>query len=123
MHELFIDFKKAYDSVRRQVLHNILNELGIPMKLVGLIKTCQKETCSSVRVGMFPINGLDSDSLRAGRSEDRIPVGARFPAPVQTGPGAYQTSYTTGTGSFQGVKRSGRGVSTQPHVAPRLKKV
>jgi hypothetical protein len=45
----------------------------------------------------------------AGRSEDRIPVGARFSVPVQTGPGAYPTSYTMGTGSFPGVNRPGRG--------------
>ena len=44
-----------------------------------------------------------SDSLRNGRSGDRIPVGARFSAPVQTGPGAYPASYIMGTGSFQGV--------------------
>ena len=88
-------------------MYNILNESGIPMKLVRLLKTCLKET---VRVGMFPINGLDSDSLGAGRSEDRIPVGARFSAPVQTGPGAYPASYTMGTGSFPGVTRLGRGV-------------
>ena len=31
-------------------------------------------------------------------------------APVQTGPGAHPTSYTMGTGSFPGVKWSGRGV-------------
>jgi len=32
--------------------------------------------------------------------------GARFYAHVQTGPGAYPVSYTIGTGSFMGVKRS-----------------
>ena len=36
----------------------------------------------------------------AGRSGDRIPVGARFSAPVQTGPGASPASYTMGTGSL-----------------------
>jgi purine nucleoside phosphorylase len=34
VHQLFVDFKKAYDSVRREVLYNILKEFGIPMKLV-----------------------------------------------------------------------------------------
>ena len=42
---------------------------------------------------------LCSDSLRAGRSEDRIPVVARFSAPVQIVPGAHPASYTMGTGS------------------------
>ena len=36
--------------------------------------------------------------------------GARFSAPVRTGPGAHPASYTMGTGSFPGVKRPGRGV-------------
>ena len=64
MHQLFIDFKKAYDLVMREVLCNILIEFGIPMKLVRLIKMCLTETYSRVRVGknlsdMFPIrNGL-----------------------------------------------------------------
>jgi hypothetical protein len=43
--------KKAYDSVRRGVLYNILIEFGIPRKLVGLIKMCLNETYSTVRIG------------------------------------------------------------------------
>ena len=63
-HQLFIDFKKACDSVRREALYNILIEFGIPKKLVRLIKMCLTETYSRVRVcknlsEMFPIrNGL-----------------------------------------------------------------
>src|SRR5215469_7245507 len=34
VHHLFIDFKKAYDSVRREVLYNILIKFGVPKKLV-----------------------------------------------------------------------------------------
>ena len=30
VHQLFIDFKKAYDSVRKEVLYNILIEFGVP---------------------------------------------------------------------------------------------
>jgi hypothetical protein len=86
MHQLFIDFKKANDSVRREVkkandsvrrevkkandsvrrevLFNILIEFGIPVKLVRLIKMCMKDMCCRVLGGKhlsdrFPIrNGL-----------------------------------------------------------------
>ena len=63
VHQLFIDFKKTYDSVRREVLYNSLIEFGIPMKLVRLIRMCLNETFSRVRVGkrlsdMFPIKNL-----------------------------------------------------------------
>jgi hypothetical protein len=44
-----------------------------------------------------------------GRSGDRIPVGVKFSAPVQTGPEAHPASCKTGTGSFPGV-RCGRSV-------------
>jgi len=51
VHQLFIDFKKPWDSVSRKVLCNILTELGIPKKLVQLIKICQNETYSAAWVG------------------------------------------------------------------------
>jgi len=49
--------------------------------------------------------------LWAGRSGDRMPMGARFSAPVRVP-----------TVSFPGVKRPGRGVDHPPHLAPRFKK-
>jgi len=62
-----------------------------------------------------------SDSLRAGRSGDRISVETRFSAPVQNGPGAHPASCTTGTGSFPGVKPSGRGVDHPPPSRAEVK--
>jgi sorting nexin-29 len=50
-YHLFIDFKKAYDSVRREILCNIVIEFVIPKKLARLIKMCLTETYSRVRVG------------------------------------------------------------------------
>jgi len=64
VHQLFIDFKKTYDSVRREVLYKILLEFDIPRKLVRLVKMSLTETYSRVQVGKnvsdrFPIrNGL-----------------------------------------------------------------
>jgi hypothetical protein len=46
--QLFIDFEKAYDSVRKEVWYNNLVELGIHMKLGRLIKMCLNETYSKV---------------------------------------------------------------------------
>jgi hypothetical protein len=45
MRHLFVDFKKAYDSVRREVLYSILIEFGVPMIVARLIKICISETC------------------------------------------------------------------------------
>ena len=61
VHQLFIDFKKAYDSVRREILYTILIEYDILKKLVRLIKKWMTKTYSRVRVGknlseMFPIS-------------------------------------------------------------------
>jgi hypothetical protein len=64
VHQLFIDFRKAYDSVTREVFYNIVIESGIPRKLVGLIQMYLNETYSTLRIAKyqsvkFPIqNGL-----------------------------------------------------------------
>ena len=70
VHRLFIDFKKAHKSIRREVLYNILIDFGIPMKLLRLIKKmCMNKTYSTVRVykhlsDMLPIrNGLTQGML------------------------------------------------------------
>jgi hypothetical protein len=47
VHQLFVDFKKACESVRMEVLYNILIEFGIPLKLVRLIKLCPKHIAQS----------------------------------------------------------------------------
>jgi hypothetical protein len=49
--QLFIDFKKAHDSVRREVLYSILIEFGIPRKLDGIIKICLNEFHITVQTG------------------------------------------------------------------------
>ena len=65
VHQLFIDFKKAYDSIRREVLYKTLIEFGIPRKLVRLIKMSLTGIYSRFRVGkivsgrFFIRNGLN----------------------------------------------------------------
>jgi hypothetical protein len=49
-------------------------------------------------------------------------VGARFFAPVQTGPGAHPASCTMGTGSFPGVKRPGRDADHLPPCSAEVTK-
>jgi hypothetical protein len=44
VHQLFKDFKRAYDSVRRKLLYNILIHFEVPVKWIRLIKMCLNET-------------------------------------------------------------------------------
>jgi len=73
---------------------------------------------------LYIVHRLDSEpgsavgiatELRAVRSRYRIPVGARFSAPVQTVSGAHPASCTVGTGSFPGGKEwPGRDADSSP---------
>jgi hypothetical protein len=64
VYPLLIDYKKAYDSVRREVLYNIAIGFGRAMNLLRLIKMCLKETHIKFRRSrhwsdIFPMkNGL-----------------------------------------------------------------
>ena len=51
VHQLFIDFKKAYDSETIEVMHNtrVLIEFGIPMEVAQLIKMSLNAMYSRVR--------------------------------------------------------------------------
>ena len=75
VHQLFTDFKKAYDSVRREVLYSILIEFGIPRKLVRLIKMCLTERYSRVRVGW---NLSDIFRIRNGLKKRRCFIANAF---------------------------------------------
>jgi hypothetical protein len=51
VHQLFINFKKVYDSVGGEVLYSILIKLGILMKLDKVVKMCLNETYGKVHIG------------------------------------------------------------------------
>jgi len=71
---------------------------------------------------------LDRDSSVGIATRYRLDVpgieylvgGARFSAPVQTGPGAQPASCTMGTGSFPRVKRPGRGADHPPSTSAEV---
>ena len=72
--------------------------------------------CHEVRE-MYYTNGdeiISATTLRSWRSGDRIPVKAKFSAPVQT------SQYCTG--AFPGVKRPRRAFINHLHLEPRLQK-
>jgi hypothetical protein len=79
-----------------------------------------KHSCQKSAFCWFFLHRNGSDLLRAGRSGDWIPVGARFSAPFQTGCGAHPASYTMWTGSFPGVKWPGRGVDHPPSYSAEV---
>jgi hypothetical protein len=54
-HQPFTDFMKAYDSVRREVLYNVLIQFGVPMKPVRLIKMCLNKPYTKGPIDIFPI--------------------------------------------------------------------
>jgi hypothetical protein len=62
VHQLFVDFKKAYDSVRREVLYNILIEFGVSMKPARLIKMCLNEMYSKMHIDRYLSDGFPTQN-------------------------------------------------------------
>ena len=79
------------------VLHQALQHCHLLSKFSLHVRTC----------GPWLLSWY-SDSLRAGRSGDLIPVGTRFSAPIQTGPGAHPVQW-----------RAGRNVEQPPQLTSR----
>jgi hypothetical protein len=101
---ILCELHESFPDQSRSVIHRILQIGWKVWRRTFSIKGIQK---------IWQLSRY-SDLLQSGRSGDRIPVGARFSAPVQTGRGAHPASCTMGTGSFPGVK-SGRSVTLTPH--------
>jgi hypothetical protein len=47
---LFIDFKAAYDTIRRNEVYKAMAELGTPLKLIRLVRATMTDTTSHIRV-------------------------------------------------------------------------
>ena len=94
--------------------HQTLSNLQIRSNFCGYHISLPNDFSSSAIWHSKHIGGQGSSvgiatELRARRSGDRIPVGARFSAPVQTGPGAQPTSLYNVYQVFPGGKeRPGR---------------
>jgi len=50
LHMVFIDYKQAYDSIDRERLWKILKNVGLQTKLINMIKLCNTNTSSRVKV-------------------------------------------------------------------------
>lgn len=66
-HHLFLDFKSAYDSVARKKLWTAMMELGVPLKLISLVKMTLTDINSRVRLRNQLSEPFETDTgLRQG---------------------------------------------------------
>jgi hypothetical protein len=68
-----------------------------------------------ISVGIATRYGLDGPGIQ-------YRWGAKFSATVQNAPETHPTTYKMGTGFFQGIKQTGRGVDHPRHLTPKLMK-
>jgi sorting nexin-29 len=71
---LFVDFKKAYDSIHREILINILKAFDFPQKLINLISISIMKTVVKIKVRNMKSDPVTVRSgLRKGDSISLIP--------------------------------------------------
>ena len=58
IHQIFIDFQKAYDSIRRDKLYAIMEHFGIPNKLIRLAKATMQNSTYYLKIGTIMTDGF-----------------------------------------------------------------
>jgi hypothetical protein len=58
IHQIFVAFRKAYDSIRRDKLYAIMAHFGIPNKLIRLTKANMENSTYYVKTGTIMTDGL-----------------------------------------------------------------
>jgi hypothetical protein len=104
-------------------MHNFTVANGREQLHVSATKQQSSDCIRSIKIKLYTCVGRDSDSLRAGRSTDRILVGARFSTPVQASPGTHPGPYTKALGLSRGLSAQGVEMTTHTHLQPRLNRV
>jgi hypothetical protein len=67
IHQLFVDFKQAYDSIERPALFAIMEEFGFPKKLINLTKATLTDTKCKVLIQNITSEPFDiTTGLRQG---------------------------------------------------------
>jgi hypothetical protein len=69
--QLFVDFKEACDSVRREGFYSILIEFEVPMKLIRLIEMCFSEIYNKVRIRKYLSDNIPIQSNLRTRQKER----------------------------------------------------
>jgi sorting nexin-29 len=58
IHQIFVDFQKAYNSIRRGKLYVIIAHFGIPNKLIRLTKATTENSTYYVKIGTIMMDGF-----------------------------------------------------------------
>ncbi len=67
LYVLFVDLRKAYDSVPRQALWKVLEKYGVPEKMLNVVKSFHEGMHAEIRVGSTVTDRFEvRNSLRQG---------------------------------------------------------